>query len=454
MNVPLALAGLLLAPAADPLPRADGYRGCWYSVGPTGDEYAYKYSGGLATYPQQHAPVAVHAPAANKTFFVYGGAAPGGKSILHMVGYYDHAAGTVPRPAVLLDKKTTDAHDNPTLQIDPAGHLWVFSNAHGTGRPAFAHRSLAPYSIAAFEKVWETNFSYASPWVLPGGGFLLLHTLYDNGRRRLHTAASPDGRAWSASAPFAAIRRGDYQISWRHGATVGTAFDHHPDKLGVDARTNLYYLATADGGKTWRTAAGEAVGLPLSAAKNPALVRDFEAEGKLVYLKDLNYDADGRPVVLFLTSSGHQPGPKAGPHQWHTARWTGTAWEFRPFTTSDHNYDHGSLHVEPDGTWRVVAPTDPGPQPFGTGGEMVMWVSPDRGATWARVKALTANSPRNHTYARRPLDAHPDFYALWADGDARRPSESHLYFTDKAGSKVWRLPAAMTADAERPGPVE
>ena len=34
--------------------KADGYRGIWYSNQPTGDEYVYKYSGGLATYPQQH----------------------------------------------------------------------------------------------------------------------------------------------------------------------------------------------------------------------------------------------------------------------------------------------------------------------------------------------------------------------------------------------------------------
>lgn len=126
--------------AADPapLPRADGYRGCWYAVGATKDEYKFKYSGGMATYPQQHAPIAVYSEAVNKTFFVYGGHHPDPKnnSILHVVSYFDHAAGTVPKPAVLLDKKTDDAHDNPTLQIDPAGHLWVFPNAHGTGRPS------------------------------------------------------------------------------------------------------------------------------------------------------------------------------------------------------------------------------------------------------------------------------------------------------------------------------
>ncbi|MEZ5364084.1 MAG: hypothetical protein R2748_17530 [Bryobacterales bacterium] len=96
----------------------------------------------------------------------------------------------------------------------------------------------------------------------------------------------------------------------------------------------------------------------------------------------------------------------------------------------------------------MIAPTDPGPQPYGTGGDMVMWTSQDQGASWKRRKTLTRNSPRNHTYARKPVNAHPDFYALWADGNAWEPSESSLYFTDREGSAVWRLPESMDASAE------
>ncbi len=119
-------------------------------------------------------------------------------------------------------------------------------------------------------------------------------------------------------------------------------------------------------------------------------------------------------------------------------------------TTSDHNYDFGSLYVEADGAWRLIAPTDPGPQPFGTGGEIVMWTSADRGETWDREKNLTQESAYNHTYVRRPVNAHPEFYGLWADGDARGPSPSSLYFTDRDGSHVWRLPETIEGDRARP----
>lgn len=442
------------AASAEVLPADDGYRGIWYFNQPSKDEYRYKYSGGFATYPQQHAPIAIHAAEAQKTFFVYGGTtarkADDKQELLHMVSYYDHRTGTVPRPRILLNKHTDDAHDNPALSIDATGRLWVFSSAHGTGRPSYISRSVKPYDITEFERVCTTNFSYVQPWWIPDHGFLFLHTRYTSGQRGLMTMTSRDGQVWNDPRPFAHIEMGDYQISWRSGARVATAFDHHPRTVGLNARANLYYLETSDFGATWTTAAGQAVALPLTNAANAALVYDSRGDKKLVYLKDINFDAQGRPVVLFLTSRGYESGPKNGPREWITAKWDGTSWVRRPVTTSGNNYDHGSIYLERDGAWRIIAPTEAGPQPGNPGGEMVMWLSRDEGASWTKVRQLTRNSERNHTYARRPLDANPEFYALWADGHGRQPSESHLFFTDREGAHVLRLPRKMDGEAARP----
>jgi hypothetical protein len=445
----LAAATLPLLAQTARRPVADGYRGIWYSIGASKDEFKYKYSGGFATYPQQHIPIAYYAKEVNKTFFCFGGTLKDKRELLHMVSYFDHATGKVPRPTVLLNKKTADAHDNPTLMLDDTGYIWIFSSSHGTSRPSYIHRSTKPYAIDAFEQVLEANFSYAQPWYLPGHGFLFLHTRYSPGHN-LFWMTSADGREWAKPQPLARIAQGHYQVSWRDGARVATAFDYHPQKGGLDARTNLYYLETRDQGKTWCTVQGQAVETPLTKTDNPALVHDYESEKLLVYLKDLAFDGEGRPVVLYLTSKGHQAGPANDPRTWQTARWTGDRWDIRPFTTSDHNYDHGSLYIEADGTWRIIAPTEPGPQPYGTGGAMVLWTSTDQGQTWKKVKQLTHDDRRNHTHARRPVNAHPDFYALWADGDARQPSESSLYFTNKTGDHVWRLPPVMTEDFARP----
>jgi hypothetical protein len=434
---------------SEPAKPADGYRGIWYMNQPTGDEYRYKYSGGFGTYPQQHVPIAIFSAAANKTFFCYGGSTGKDKELACMVSYFDHATGQVPRPRTVLVKKTSDAHENPTLQIDDSGHVWLFCNSHGPANNSYIFRSSAPYSIDDFEQITRTNFSYSEPWFIPGHGFLFLHTRYREGRRLLHWMTSDDGRQWSSPAPLAAVEMGHYQISNRLGDRVATTFNYHPIKGGLNARTNLYYLETSDMGQTWRTADGKIVATPLTDKHNDALVFDYESQHKLVYLKDINFDKAGRPVILYLTSGGFAPGPTNDPREWFTAQWSGDSWRKRPFTTSDHNYDFGSLYVENE-TWRIIAATERGPQLYGTGGEIVMWTSRDEGETWSKVKQLTRNSILNHTYPRRPVDANPAFYALWADGNPLERSDSRLYFTDRDGSHVWQLPTKMTGDFATP----
>lgn len=429
--IPLGCATGEDASRTEPLPVANSFRGIWYSNQPSRDVYRYKYSGGLATYPQQHVPVAYYSSRAGKTFFVWGGVSETG-SLLHMVSYFDHATQRLARPRILLDKGTGDAHDNPTLMLDDRGYVWIFSNAHGRARPSYVHVSREPYSIDAFELVLRTNFSYSQPWHVPGVGWCFLHTRYGGGRR-LYCWRSRDGRSWEDPQLLAKVERGHYQVSWRHRTKIGTAFNFHPTDGGLNARTNLYYMESADGGRTWTDVGGRVLELPLEDKRNPALVENWQERGKLVYLKDIQFDALGRPVILYLTSLGYRAGPASGPRIWYTTQWTGDSWATNEVIRSDHNYDFGSLYLERD-RWRLIAPTEPGPQPWGAGGEIAVWVSMDRGRSWRQERQLTRNSDFNHTYVRRPVDAHPDFYALWADGHAREASPSRLYYATRDGS--------------------
>lgn len=458
----LLAGGVTLAqsPAVTLAQRGDGYRGIWYFNQPSGDAYVYKYSGGFATYPQQQSPAAIYVPQQRKTFFVYGGmdSDPGQgqrPELLHMVSYFDHRTGRVPRPVVLLNKRTEDAHDNPILSIDGSGHLWVFSNAHGTTRPAYIHRSNRPYSIDGFTLVYTGNFSYGHIWNHPQRGFTFLHSRYEDKGRSLYQMRSRDGQQWSQPELLARAELGHYQITAHAvlpdgGERLASVFDVHPQPVGLNARTNLYYMESRDQGQTWQNVRGEALSMPLRQMKNGALVRDFASEGLLVYVKEVAFGQDGHPVILYLTTKGFASGPAAGPRRWYTARWTGQEWQHRLLTESDHNYDHGGLWVETDGTWQVIAPTEPGPQPFTTGGDMVLWRSKDQGASWTKVKQLTKAAHWNHTYARKPVNAHPAFYAYWADGDTLRPSQSRLYFTDREGKAVWQLPTQMRGDWAKP----
>jgi hypothetical protein len=439
-----------------------GYRGIWYMNQPSGDEYVYKYSGGLGTYCANHQPFAVYCDQVEKTFFCYGGTTTdSNRKLLHIVSYYDHKTGMVPRPTILLDKKTDDAHDNPVISVDDKGHIWIFSTSHGTSRPSYIHRSTRPYDVNEFEQVNVTkiessqevpmtNFSYMQAWHLKDTGFVCFFTRYNWPAARTNCfMTSRDGIKWSQWQRLAAIDEGHYQVSAAATNKAAAAFNFHPKGKGLNWRTNLYYMETGDLGKTWKSADGRDLTLPLTHIENPALVYNYQAEDLKVYLMDIQLDKDERPVILFLTSKGYEAGPKNDPRTWTTARWTGAAWQTRPALVSDNNYDMGSLYIEDDGTWRIIGPTQTGPQPYNPGGEMALWASKNSGQTWKMVRQLTANSPYNHTYARRPLNAHPDFYALWADGHGREPSQSSLYFCDKQGN-VRVLPREMTGDFAEP----
>ena len=417
------------------------YRGIWFRLGhsyPYGD----KYSGGLGTYTAKHMPLAVYAAAVDKTYFVYSGTpADGERHLLTMIGSYDHASGGLSRPTVVFDKDTVDdPHDNPALSIDDEGYLWVFVSGRSRKRPGIKLRSRRPYAIDGFEVVAEEEFTYPQIW-RTGTGFFHFFTKY-TGRRELYFETSTDGREWTADRKLAGIveegatRAGHYQVSGVHagGSVIGTFFNRHRDGH-PDTRTDLYYVQSTDLGDTWTTAAGDTLTLPLDTVASPARVVDFAGLGKNVYMKDMRYDSAGRPVCLYLTSLGHEPGPDNAPYEWRVTRWTGDRWVTRTICTSDHNYDMGSLFLDGD-RWRIVAPTAPGAFPFAQGGDIEVWESENGGDSWTKTGDVTGSRLFNNGYVRRVIDGRAPFEFFWADGHPHEVSGSRLYFGGFGGEGV------------------
>ncbi|MCC5842830.1 MAG: BNR-4 repeat-containing protein [Verrucomicrobia bacterium] len=440
------------------------FRGVWHGQPAFFPEFGPKYGGGLATYPYQTRPMAVYAKAVNKTFFCWGGSLPdsdprtrfwdfGPGGLLQMVSAYDHENGRLLDPVCVFDKWCADPHDNPALQMDPEGYLWLFSPSHGNWTTrSFIHKSVRPYDHTRWETVSDSPlFAYPQIWVDGRFGWMFFHTRYAKGRG-LWIKFSSTGHTWSEPVPLADFGCGHYQVSCfdEASARLGLAFDYHPEPGGLDARTNLYFMQSFDGGRTFRTAEGGSVETPVLSRDHSCRVYDYEAEGKVVYLRDLRYTAEGEPVILYVTSRGHEPGPERGPHTWHLAGWSADAgWTIRTLFSSDNNYDHGELWIgEKD--WRILAPTETGPQPYNPGGELALWVSKDQGRTWRCERRVTQSSRYNHTFCRVPVNAHPEFHSFWADGHAREPSESSLYFCDREGTAVRRMnrtPLAFTQGA-------
>jgi hypothetical protein len=429
--------------------KADGYRGLWFTLGQR-TEGGDKYSGGLGTYTANHVPIAIYASKVNKTFFVYGGTrAAGEKHLLIMASYFDHATGTVPRPTIVHDKNgVNDPHDNAAIAIDDDGYVWVFVSGRARIRPGFIYRSMQPYSVGEFERILEGEMTYPQPKYISGHGFFYLFTKYTAGRE-LYWQTSKDGREWSDAKKLAGFE-GHYQVSATHGDLIASTFMWHPGG-SVDKRTNLYYVQTADFGETWTTASGKPLRTPLDSPKNDALLIDYQAQGQNVYIHDLNFDASGHPVILYITSGGHKPGPAGGTRTWRVTSWDGTSWRTNSVCESDHNYDTGCISID-DQTWMVIGPTLPGPQPNGTGGEVAIWKSDDAGKTWKMTKQVTRDSNLNHSYVRRPLNAKSPFELFWADGDPNAFSESHLYFGSLEG-RCWELPYDMKSN-ESAKPIE
>jgi hypothetical protein len=263
----------------------------------------------------------------------------------------------------------------------------------------------------------------------------------------LYWATSPDGINWSPDRKLAGMG-GHYQVTNVRGNKLVSVFNYHPSG-DVNKRTNLYVAVTEDKGETWKTVDGKVLQTPLADIHCQALVRDYQAEKKLVYINDLNFDSEGNPVILAVISNNFEPGPKGDPREWTLIHWKNGQWVYSKVCSSTHNYDMGSLYTEGK-TWTIIGPTEPGPQHWGTGGEMALWQSADEGLTWKKIKDLTTNSRFNHSYARRPLNANDEFYAFWANGDADKISESHLYFSNKAGDKIFVLPYNMTEEWVKP----
>jgi len=426
---------------------ANGYKGIWFTLGQF-STYGDKYSGGLGTYTSSHIPVAIYAKQVNKTFFTYGGTtAKDEKHLLIMLSYYDHKNKNVPKPVIVYDKVgVNDPHDNASLSIDDGGYIWVFVSGRNTSRPGLIFKSRKPYDIYDFEKIKEGEMTYPQPWWFKEKGFLYLFTKYTKGRE-LYWSTSPDGKDWTPEQKLSGMG-GHYQLSNKWNDKVVSVFNYHPNG-NVDKRTNIYLAQTTDMGKTWTTIDGQVLQTPLTDVASKALIKDYESEGKLVYLNDVNFDKDGNPVILAVISRDFKPGHQGNPREWIIIHWKDGKWNFNKVCESTHNYDMGSLYIDDD-RWQIVGPTEVGPQRYGTGGEMALWESIDKGVTWKRTAMLTANSQRNHSYARRPLHAHPDFYSFWADGDADKFSESKLYFSNKKGNKVFVLPYDMTNDFEKP----
>ncbi len=443
-----------LQPAASPVPqpvaRAGGYRGQWFSPVQAAPLMGRRLSGGTAFYPSAHTPVAQYAAAAGKTFFIYAGAPDGAIANAlpprMLIGYYDHRAGTVPKPVILLDQLPAGTYGAPALCIDATGRLWVFVSPLGTDQSGVLLRSTRPYEIDAWERVCQTEFTNAQPWYVPGRGLLVVHGLRAEEPTRVYFSISPDGLAWSKPQLLAGFGEGHAFISGRHQNKVGVALTYQPAGMPKDEQTNLYYCETSDFGGSWQGYPRSSIALPLNSANNQALVCDFGSQWRY-FLRDLAFDPRGNPLMLYIMRHLRNSSPAPDTRIWYTSRWAIREWETTGTVRTDSDFDGGCILGEKN-IWHMVLPSIAEPQISTSGGSLVRWKTEDQGRSWY-PQQLSFDPAVNHNWVRRVVEAAPELWFLWSDGNSRRPGESRIWLGDRAGNALV-LPTAMTADFQKP----
>lgn len=411
-------------------------RGVWYCCGyrvNTLPGHDYVYSGPMATYCAWHRPMAVFSPETQRTYWVYGNAdnAP-------TITYYDHTTRRFVYPVVLGRNPDGDAHRNPTLALDEHGFLHVFYGSHG--HPTHVLRSQRPHDLSAWEAVSdlpEPHTSYPQPWLVSPGQIMVSYrqapgwnctTTTDGGRTwcepvNIVNFGCPDDAHGCAECSIYAVsiaesagERRKVHLAWsRLGG--GTPEEVATKHLWA-RRYNVYYAWTGDGGRTWHRSDGSDYSLPIGEDTAEKL---YDCGQRGVWLKDIQLDAAGRPLILFLDAE-----VETFASRWLVLRQTEAGWRTSEIGVSDHMYDDGGLVYLGEDDIRVYAPTT-AVQPREDGGEIEEWQSVDGGVTWANTRHLTAGSLYSHNNVKVVFghELSPgDLRVVWSYGDSNYPPET------------------------------
>ncbi len=200
---------------------------------------------------------------------------------------YRHAqlavTGLTARTAYAFRVVAYDAAGNRAESALPVTTLPPASSGRGAERPGFKYRSRKPYDISAFDRISGRGNDLRPTVVSAGKGFI---NFSPNTPKAANCTSKPVPTGLPGAGPETRGLGGHYQVTSLKDNKIDTFFNYHPNG-NMDRRTNLYYMQTTDMGKTWTTADGKPLRFPLADVQNPALVINYEAEGKLQYHMDL-----------------------------------------------------------------------------------------------------------------------------------------------------------------------
>lgn len=215
---------------------------------------------------------------------------------------------------------TIDGHNVLSVAVDSLGYIHISGNMHDVG--LIYIRSTNPNSIAAWTTASmsgsnETSVTYPTFVRLPNGTLLFFY----------RSGASADGdlylNTYNATTQFwtqiGKLVNGIVSSEspyWNHIAispsgVIGLSWTWRNELGSASALTDLSYMQSADGGNTWKTAAGAALTLPVSHTSTPSIVvvpfsvgsgyvncsgADFDSAGRY-HQANLRYDTNGNTQI-------------------------------------------------------------------------------------------------------------------------------------------------------------
>jgi len=430
----LMLAGQL--PAADPAPKVA-------VVSTIGSERASSGAGvKIVTFD-------------GKTHIVWQDATEQG--YFNRIRTWDAKTGAFSEPFTLNRGK--DNHARPVIAMDEQGYLHVILSGHGS--PVTYRRSLKPNDASAFTKA-EPAGSGTYPMITcgpPGVLFLTMRT--SKAWNGVDLYVKEKNQPWRKQCKL--VYR-DPELPGYAGFQTGLAWDAR--KQILHAVIDFYesketyrlrgihqavcYLQSADAGRTWRKANGEAIQLPARPESLDILAQSRKerheklpppsilAQGSIVV------DPQGAPHVMYI-SHLEEPGRIL-----HCTPNEKGVWKQSPVTAAQETFpthrpvgcrgslsidDSGALHVllklSPLGSgWKQGKPLRGGN--FSTKGKRLIWLhSSDNGQSFTATAALPSDQIFNEPNVERPAGFNqipggnaPPF--VYFDGTNRYPKKGEV----------------------------
>lgn len=233
-----------------------------------------------------------------------------------------------------------DPHHSYVLGVDARGRLHAAGNNHNEGLRYACSAPADPTRWSMGEMIGddEERVTYPSFVSLPDGTLLFVYRDGRAGNGDVYlNRLQPGSERWERVGVLVAGRGSDESPYLNHLA-VGRDGALHVSgcfrgKGGAAANSDVWHVAGADGGSTWRSAEGDPRELPLDHDTAPIVVPTQPRGSGLVNQMGAGVDAAGRPHVAYFHYDD------AGATQVALASHDGTRWHHRDVAPLTHRME-------------------------------------------------------------------------------------------------------------------